>query len=337
MLQQQQFSALWIQQQSDGALDIQVQPCTTDQLSAGTVTIRTAYSGLNYKDALACSPTGNIVKSYPFIPGIDMSGVVMQSEDERYSPGQRVLVSGYGLGVTHTGGLSEIVRVPAEWIVPLPDSLSLREAMIFGTAGLTAALAVERLERHGITPEQGPILVTGATGGVGSIAVSMLANLGYEVAASTGKAQYEELLYTLGAKHIVARGELLPERPRPLDKQRWAGAIDVCGGAILASVLSSLHYGGAVAAAGMTAGGALPASVFPFILRGATLYGIDSVFVSNEDRMRLWSRIGKQWKSFIDTPNWIRELQLSEVPAYVTELLHGKSHGRAIVKIGDNE
>ncbi|WP_268626274.1 oxidoreductase [Paenibacillus alvei] len=333
----QQFAALWINQQTDGTLDVSVQQCTPEQLSAGTVTIRTAYSGLNYKDALACSPTGNIVKSYPFIPGIDVSGVIIESEDERYSAGQRVLVTGYGLGVTHTGGLSEIVRVPGDWIVPLPDSLSLREAMIFGTAGLTAALAVERIERHGITTDKGPILVTGATGGVSSIAVSMLAQLGYEVAASTGKAQYEELLRSLGAKQIVAREELLPERPRALDKQRWAGAIDVCGGAILASVLASLHYGGAVAATGMTAGGTLPASVFPFILRGTALYGIDSVFVPSTDRVRLWSRIAAEWKSFTHTPNWIHELQLTDVPGYLNQLLQGQSSGRAIVKIGKDE
>lgn len=333
----ERFQALVVRKSDSDNVDVSVQELGMSDLPGGSVTIRVAYSSLNYKDALACSPNGGIVKAYPFIPGIDLSGIVMASQDPRFTVGQPVLVTGYELGVSHFGGLAEIVRVPGDWVVPVPDSLSLREAMVFGTAGLTAALAVERLERHGVRPDDGPVLVTGASGGVGSISVAMLAKLGYEVTAASGKSQLAGSLRNLGAAHVISRQEWQPERPRALDKQRWAAAIDVCGGDILAAVLASTRYGGAVAAAGLTAGGQLPTTVYPFILRGIALYGIDSVYVSADQRTRLWSRMAGEWKFIAGDNEWIHDLSLQEVPEYTARMLEGQTWGRALVRIAAEE
>lgn len=330
-LSDEPFSALVIDQDEQGNVEPAVRTITLADLPEADVTIEVAYSCLNYKDALACSPNGNIVKQYPFIPGIDASGVVVDSKDDRFHPGQFVVVTGYELGVTHFGGLSRYIRVPGEWVVPLPQGLSLRDAMIFGTAGITAALSVERIEQHGIKPSAGSILVTGASGGVGSLATSMLAKLGYRVTAATGKPEAEPILRQLGAQEIVSRESWLPERPRSLDKQRWAAAVDVCGGDILAAALASVKYGGCVAASGMTSGGTLPTTVYPFILRGITLYGIDSVYISQESRMHLWARIAHQWGQEMDQLVHICKLQ--DVPAFANQLLQGKALGRYIVKL----
>ncbi|MCM3340413.1 oxidoreductase [Paenibacillus sp. MER TA 81-3] len=329
----ERFRALVVRKSDGDIMDVSVQELGLSDLPEGSVTIRVAYSSLNYKDALACAPNGGIVKSYPFIPGIDLSGIVMTSHDPRFTAGQPVLVTGYELGVTHFGGLSEIVRVPGDWVVPVPESLSLREAMVFGTAGFTAALAVERLEQHGIRPDDGPVLVTGASGGVGSISVAMLAKLGYEVTAASGKSQLSDTLRNLGAAHVVSRQGWQPERPRALDKQRWAAVIDVCGGDILAAALASTRYGGAVAAAGLTAGGQLPTSVYPFILRGIALYGIDSVYASAAHRTRLWSRMADEWKFIAQDNEWIHEISLQDVPEYTARMLEGQTWGRALVHV----
>ncbi|MBE3555124.1 MAG: acryloyl-CoA reductase, partial [Thermicanus sp.] len=251
---------------------------TMKDLPEGEVLIRVTYSSVNYKDGLASIPDGHIVRTYPFVPGIDLTGEVVSSVHPDFQPGMKVIVTGYELGVSHFGGFSRYARVPAAWIVPLPETLTMREAMTVGTAGFTAALSVLRAEENGLTPHQGPVLVTGATGGVGSMAVAMLANKGYEVWASTGKKEGAPYLQELGAKEILDRSELMPEKIRPLDQQRFAGVIDSVGGKSLAYLLSATKYGGIVTACGLTGGSDLPTTVFPFILRGVSLLGIDSVY-----------------------------------------------------------
>lgn len=326
------FKAFVLNQDTEGSIQAAVQTLTLDDLPEADVTVQVHYSSVNYKDALACSPNGNIVKQYPFIPGIDASGVVIHSKDERFQPGQAVLLTGYEFGVTHFGGFSEYIRVPGDWLIPIPKGLSKQVAMTFGTAGLTAALSVERLEKHGIAPDDGKILVTGASGGVGTLAVAMLAKQGYRVTAATGKKEAEALLYALGAEEVISRDSWMPDRPRSLDRQKWAAAVDVCGGDILASTLAAIRYGGAVAASGMTNGGTLPTTVYPFILRGITLYGIDSVYAPQETRMQIWTRIARQWTEIAQTEGFVHTYSLDEVPPLTAGMLQGQSLGRAIIK-----
>lgn len=327
------FSAIVVDRDEQGDVKVNVQSLTFADLPAGDVTIEVHYTCLNYKDALACSSNGNIVKQYPFVPGIDASGVVVATTDDRFYLGQAVVVTGYELGVTHFGGLSRYIRVPGEWVVPLPQGLSTRDAMLFGTAGITAALSVERIEQHGIEPSAGSILVTGASGGVGSLATAMLAKLGYRVTAATGKPEAEPLLRLLGAQEIVSREAWKPERPRALDKQRFAAVVDVCGGDILAAALAAVNYGGCVAASGMTASGTLPTTVYPFILRGITLYGVDSVYITQERRKHLWARIAEQWGSIAELDQLVQMYTLQDVPELVHMMLQGKALGRSIVKL----
>lgn len=310
----------------------QVREWSADRLPEGDLLIRTAYSSVNYKDALACQPDGNIVKAYPHIPGIDAAGVVVESGTELFSPGDEVLVTGYELGVSRHGGFSEYVRVPAEWAVPLPAGLTLKESMMLGTAGFTAALSVWELQRSGIRTGDGPVLVTGASGGVGSLAVAMLAKLGYEVAASTGKPDMGDALLEAGASSIMTREELLEGGRRPLQKQRWAGAVDCVGGSTLAAVLSQLRYGGAAAASGLTGGTDLPTSVFPFILRGVRLIGIDSVYADTETRRRIWELLASDYKP--DTlERMCREIPLDRIGDTVAAMLRGESRGRTVVAL----
>ncbi|WP_211234348.1 oxidoreductase [Paenibacillus taiwanensis] len=327
------FYALVVDKDEQGRITPAVKEIAFSDLPDGDVTIQVAYSSLNYKDALACSPDGNIVKNYPFIPGIDASGIVVASKDERYQPGQAVIVTGYEMGVSHFGGYSQYVRVPGDWLVPLPTGLSLRDAMVFGTAGLTATLSVKRLEQHGIKPEDGQILVTGASGGVGSLAIAMLAKLGFRVTAASGKKQAEPMLRALGAAEVVSREAWLPERPRSLDKQKWAGAVDVCGGDILAAALASVKYGGAVAASGLTSGGTLPTTVYPFILRGITLYGIDSVYTAQDHRVHVWARTAWEWSSISQVEGFVHEVTLQELPALASRMLQSQMMGRTIIRI----
>jgi acrylyl-CoA reductase (NADPH) len=292
--------------------------------------IKVRYSSMNYKDALACVPNGNIVKTYPFVPGIDLAGVVVSSEDGRFQNGDEVIVTSYELGVSHFGGFSQYARVPSAWAVRLPAGLSLKEAMILGTAGFTAALSVHELERAGLTPHAGPVLVTGASGGVGSVAVAILSKLGYEVTASTGKAEVRDELAGLGAAHVMPREELIPEKPRTLDKQRWAAAIDCVGGKTLSAILSSIRYGGAVAASGLTGGTELATTVFPFIIRGVKLIGIDSVYTPMNLRQRVWERLAVELKPAV-LENMYTEISLEQVPDFVPTLLQGQSRGRVLV------
>ncbi|ARI78566.1 NADPH:quinone oxidoreductase family protein [Halobacillus mangrovi] len=329
----EKFKALMVNK-SEEKFSVQVEDLSFDDLPEGDVTIQVHYSSVNYKDGLASTPNGKIVQSYPFVPGIDLAGTVVSSDDTRYQEGDKVIVTSYELGVSHFGGFSEYARVPGDWVVPLPEGLTLKEAMAFGTAGFTAALSVHKLEQSGVKPEDGTVLVSGATGGVGSMAVSMLAKNGYHVTASTGKESEHNYLRDLGAKEIISREELSPEKLRPLSKQRWAGAVDPVGGKTLATILSETQYGGSVAVSGLTAGVNVPTTVFPFILRSVNLLGIDSVYCPMDVRKTLWNRLADDLKpdSMGDIMN---EVTLEELPDILSAILEGKVRGRTIVKLSE--
>lgn len=325
------FKALILDKKQED-ISIEIKDLTENDLPVGEVLIKVAYSSVNYKDALATIPNGNIVKKYPFVPGIDLSGTVVKSDSDRFKEGDQVIATSYDIGVSHFGGYSEYARIPAEWMVPLPEILTLKEAMIIGTAGFTAALSVDRLlavqDLH-----QGKVLVTGATGGVGSFATAILSKLGVHVEASTGKQAEIEYLTELGASSIISREEVFDGKVRALDKQKWIAAVDSVGGQALASVLSQIQYGGAVAASGLTAGAKLPTTVFPFILRGVNLLGIDSVFCPMEKRERIWQRLASDFKP-AKLENFIQEeVTLEELPNTFQTLLEGKARGRTIVKM----
>lgn len=326
------FRALVVEQ-TEEQHSISMKELTIDDLMKGDVTIHVAYSSVNYKDGLACTPNGRIVKNYPMVPGIDLSGTVVASKDSRFHEGDEVIVTSYGLGVSHYGGFSSYARVPAEWVVPLPAGLTLKEAMALGTAGLAAALSIQRLEDNGLNPDQGPVLVTGATGGVGSLAVSMLATSGYHVVASTGKESEHSYLRSIGAKEIVSRSDVTPEKFKPVNQQRWAGVVDPVGGASLAYVLSTTQYGGSVAVSGLTGGGNIPTTVFPFILRGVNLLGIDTVDCLMHVRNHLWERMASNLKPQALLDEIANEITLEQLPSCLSDILIGKIRGRAIVKL----
>lgn len=325
------FKALVVNK-DDNAFTVEISNLSLNDLPEGEVLIEVAYSSVNYKDGLAAIPDGKIVNSYPFVPGIDLAGTVVSSEDDRFKEGDKVIATSYEIGVSHYGGFSEYARIPADWIVPLPEGLTMKEAMTFGTAGFTAALSIYHLENSGLKPSDGQVLVTGATGGVGSAAVAMLAKLGYEVVASTGKESSHDYLRDIGASEIISREELQPEKIRPLDKQRWAGAVDPVGGKTLAYVLSTTKYGGAVAVSGLTGGPNVPTTVFPFILRGVKLLGVDSVYCPMPIRQKLWQRIATDLKpSSIERIS--NEVTLEELPKTLEDILAGKLTGRTVVAL----
>ncbi|HWK22951.1 MAG TPA: acryloyl-CoA reductase [Ureibacillus sp.] len=328
----QSFNALIVNKKEE-QFSVDVQQLTLQDLPKGEVLIKVQYSGVNYKDSLASIPNGNIVKNYPFVPGIDLAGVVVSSEDPRFKEGDEVIATSYEIGVSHFGGYSEYARIPANWIVPLPKGLTLKEAMTIGTAGFTAALSVLRLEENGIAPEKGKVLVTGATGGVGSFAVSILAKLGFEVEASTGKESEVAYLKQLGATSIVPREEVYDGKIRALGKQKWAAAIDPVGGEPLASLLSQIQYGGSVAVSGLTAGTSVPTTVFPFILRGVNLLGIDSVYCDMETRLKVWNRLATDYKLANLEQVIQKEVTLTELPEVLSTLLKGQARGRILVKL----
>lgn len=310
-----------------------VRELCVEELMPGEVLIKVAYSSVNYKDGLAARPDGRIVKTYPFIPGIDLAGAVVDSQDPRYISGEKVIVTSYGLGVSHFGGFSEYARVPADWVVRLPDSLTMKEAMALGTAGLTAALSVQRLEEHGLKPGRGSILVTGATGGVGSLAVAMLAKRGYEVVASTGKEQEHEFLTRLGAAQVIPRLEPPVDGIPTLGKQVWAGAIDPVGGPSLAYLLSMIRYGGSVAVSGLTGGGELPSSVYPFILRGVNLLGVESVYLPMREREQLWRRMATDLKPIRLIEDIADEIGWDQLPDRLAAIYEGRQRGRAVLNV----
>ncbi|MCM3766967.1 acryloyl-CoA reductase [Neobacillus niacini] len=326
------FKALVVNKQEND-FTVKLQELTLSDLPEGEVLIRVQYSSVNYKDSLASIPEGNVVKCYPMVPGIDLAGVVVSSEDPRFKEGDEVIATSYEIGVSHFGGYSEYARIPAKWVVPLPEGLTLKEAMIIGTAGFTAALSIQRLEENGVTPDKGVVLVTGATGGVGSFAVAILAKLGYQVVASTGKASQHEFLNQLGAQSVVSREEIYDGKIRALGKQNWAAAVDPVGGEPLASLLSQIHYGGSVAASGLTAGVKVPTTVFPFILRGVNLLGIDSVYCPMETRLKIWDRLATDFKPRNMEDLLQQEVTLEQLPSILPTLLKGEATGRTIVKL----
>tara|TARA_R110001592_G_scaffold1463_3_gene8748 strand:- start:10708 stop:11691 length:984 start_codon:yes stop_codon:yes gene_type:complete len=300
-------------------------------LPEGDVTVNVSHSTLNYKDALAITGKGPVVRTFPMIPGIDLVGTVEQSDSDKFKVGDTVLLNGFGVGETHCGGLAQKARLKSEWLIPLPKAFSPRQAMAIGTAGYTAMLCVIALEKNGITPDKGDILVTGANGGVGSFSIAILAKLGYKVVASTGRVEQAEYLTKLGASEIIDR-KTLSEPGRPLAKERWAGAIDSAGSHTLANVCAGLQYGGVVAACGLAQGMDLPASVMPFILRGVTLAGIDSVMRPLEDRIEAWQRLADilDPEVFEDIST---DISLSDVVEVAGDLIAGKVRGRVVVDI----
>lgn len=310
----------------------EVTTLATDQLPAGDVTVEVEYSSLNYKDGLACIPKGGIVRTYPHIPGIDAVGQVVESQNASFAVGDRVLITGYDLGVSHWGGYAEYVRVPAAWVVKTPDSLSNFEAMALGTAGFTAAMCLFVMERNGVTPDQGPVLVTGATGGVGSVAVNILAQKGYTVAASTGKADQHDYLRDLGASEILSREDvsITDERPRPLLKATWAGAVDTVGGSALSYLLRTTNLAGNIALCGLVGGHNFNGTVIPFLLRGINLLGIDSVICPMPYRQEIWQRLATDLKPS-NLEQMSQVISLDGVTDAVGEILQGKVKGRLLV------
>jgi acrylyl-CoA reductase (NADPH) len=301
------------------------------QLPAGDVTVRVEYSTLNYKDALAITGKGPVVRQFPMVPGIDFAGTVEHSSNPSYKSGDKVLLNGWGVGESHWGGLSQLARIKADWLIPLPAALTARQAMAVGTAGYTAMLSVMALERHGIRPGDGEILVTGAAGGVGSVAVALLSKLGFRVAAMTGRPAESEFLKQLGAAEILDRAPFAGAG-KPLAKERWAGAIDVVGSHTLANVCASLRYGGVVAACGLAGGMDFPATVAPFILRGITLAGIDSVMRPRPDRVEAWRRLSKDLE-VKKLELLADEISLAEALERAGSLLEGRVRGRIIVDV----
>jgi len=324
------FKALVVEKDEEGKTSAAVQELSLEQLPEGDVTVAVEYSTVNYKDGLCIGPGGGLVRNYPHVPGIDMAGTVEASDDPRYVPGDKVVLTGWRVGEAYWGGYTQKARVKADWLVPLPAGLDTRQAMAVGTAGFTAMLAVMALEDHGI--KDGPVLVTGAAGGVGSVATAILANLGHEVAAVTGRPETADYLKSLGATQIVAREEINEITRRPLEAEAWAGCVDAVGGEMLARVLGQMKYGASVSAVGLAGGAGLPASVIPFLLRGVNLLGIDSVMQPYENRVRAWARIAK------DLPMdkleaMIQPATLSDLPELGRGILQGQVKGRVVVDV----
>lgn len=325
------FSALQARENAAGQFEQVIVQREIGELPAGELLVRVKYSSLNYKDALSASGNRGVTRNFPHTPGIDAAGVVEASSVAEFSVGDEVIVTGYDLGMNTAGGFAQYIRIPASWALRRPQGLSLREAMVLGTAGLTAALCVDKLEQAGVTPDAGPILVTGATGGVGSIAVALLSKLGYSVSASTGKAEQAEFLKALGAHEVVPRSQLQDGAQRPLLKEQWGGAVDTVGGDILVNVLKSLRYGGSAACCGLTAGVALNASVLPFILRGINLLGVDSVELPLVAKASMWDRLSLQWKLQLDA--LVSEVELQQLPQAISQILAGAQVGRVLVRL----
>jgi acrylyl-CoA reductase (NADPH) len=326
------FRALIVEKAADGKTEASIQTLDEARLPAGNVTVAVEYSTLNYKDGLCIGPGGGLVRTYPHVPGIDFAGTVETSDDARYQTGDKVILTGWRVGEVHWGGYAEKARVNADWLVPLPAGLTTRQAMAVGTAGLTSMLAVMALEAHGLTPANGPVLITGAAGGVGSVATAILANLGYEVAAVTGRPETTDYLMGLGAKTIVARSDINETVKRPLEAESWAGCIDAVGGSMLARVLGQMKYGASVAAVGLAGGAALPATVIPFLLRGVNLLGIDSVMQPFANRVTAWQRVAK------DLPlekleAMIAPAVLADLPKLGAAILNGQVQGRVVVDV----
>lgn len=324
------FPCIMVRRNDAGEISFGVDETTIDQLPPGEVIVEVACSSLNYKDALACQGHRGIVKTLPHIPGIDSAGRVVESSHPEYCPSDPVLITGYGLGAEQWGGFAKYVRVPADWVVMMPASLTPEEAMTYGTAGFTAAQCMMAIGKHGVTPDRGEVVVTGASGGVGSIAVALLAERGYRVAAVTSKPEAAEVLRKLGAQRILSREEVNDQSGRPMLSSRWAAAVDTVGGNVLSTLLRSTAYRGCVTACGLVAGDQLAMTVHPFLLRGVALYGIDSAKCPRRQRLEIWNRLASDWK--VDLAAVRREVNLTELPAEVEKMLAGNSFGRVIVR-----
>ncbi len=326
------FNALLVEKDDEGRTHAGVREIDDSRLPDGDVTVAVEYSTLNYKDGLCIGPGGGLVREYPHVPGIDFAGTVETSSDPRYAAGDRVVLTGWRVGEVWWGGYAQRARVKADWLVPLPEGLETRDAMAVGTAGLTAMLAINALEEHGLEPGNGPVLVTGAAGGVGSVATAILAHLGYEVAAVTGRPETADYLAGLGATTIVPRETINETVKRTLERETWAGCVDAVGGSMLARVLGQLKYGAAVSAVGLAGGADLPASVIPFLLRGVNLLGIDSVMRPYDDRYTAWARIAR------DLPldklrGMVVPATLSDLPQLGRDILKGRVRGRVVVDV----
>ncbi len=306
-----------------------VRELSVDELPEGDVLVNIDYSSLNFKDGLAVTGAGKIVHQFPMVPGIDLAGTVAESDNPDYKPGDAVVLTGWSVGERYWGGYAQQMRLQSKWLVPLTEGLTGRQAMVIGTAGLTSMLCVMRLQEGGLKPDDGPVLVTGATGGVGSIVVALLAKNGFEVVAVSGKADSADYLKQLGASEVLPRSEF-EEKARPLDKSRWAGAVDTVGGDILAKVLSQMHYNGRVATVGLAASHALNTTVMPFILRGVDLLGVDSVMIPYERRVQAWQRLADELPKEI-LEQVVEEVSLEQVPEYAQGIIEGKIRGRVLV------
>jgi acrylyl-CoA reductase (NADPH) len=325
------FKALLLEE-SDGKVSASLQDLEDSRLPEGDVTVAVEYSTLNYKDGMILKGLGRMVRSYPHVPGIDFAGTVAESGHPDFAAGDKVALTGWRVGEAHWGGHAQKARVEGDWLVHLPEALDTKRAMAIGTAGFTAMLAVMALEAHGVTPDKGEVLVTGAAGGVGSVATAVLHRLGYRVAASTGRAETHDYLRTLGAATIIDRAELSEPPSRPLDKERWAGCVDSVGGTTLARVLTQIAHRGSVAAVGLAGGNALETTVIPFLLRGVNLLGIDSVMSPSDERNTAWRRLASELP-LDKLDGMTREATLGDLPNLAGEILKGRVRGRVVVDV----
>ncbi len=326
------FRAMLVEQAEGGKFIRKITHRSLDDLPEGEVLVKVRYSSLNYKDGLSATGHRGVTKNYPHTPGVDASGVVEESLSDAFSPGDQVIVTSYDLGMNTPGGFGQYIRVPADWVVPLPDNLSLKESMAYGSAGLTAGFCILKLQEHDVTPNRGEILVTGATGGVGSFAVAMLAQIGYQVVAATGKMDEKQFLIDLGAKEVISRSEATDTTGKPLLKGRWAGVVDSVGGEILSTAIRSTKLHGAVTCCGNVASPDLHVNVYPFILRGISLVGIDSQSCPMTFRRRTWEKIANEWK-LPDLDRQTSQCSLEELDDEIDRILAGKQKGRVIVDL----
>lgn len=330
----QKFKALQIEEVGDKKFQSKLVERDIEELPDGDVLIEVRYSSLNYKDALSASGNKAVTRQYPHTPGVDAAGIVVSSNDGNIAKGDEVIVTGYDLGMNTAGGFGQYIRVPSAWVVKCPAGLSLRDSMILGTAGFTAALCVEKLLSNGVNPENGGVLVTGASGGVGVVAVALLSKLGYEVVASTGKSSAADFLTGLGAKEVIDRASLSEINSRPLLKEQWAGAVDVVGGDTLFNVIKSLKYGGSVACCGLVQSPVFEASVLPFILRGVNLLGVDSVELPLQVKANLWDKLASEWK-LGDLESLCNEISFDELESCLASVLNGESTGRYLLNLNN--
>jgi len=326
------YKAYVVDETEKNVFERNIKDKSINDLPEGDVLVKVHYSSLNYKDALSATGNRGVTRNFPHTPGVDAAGIIEESRDERFSIGQQVIVHGYDLGCNTWGGFGEYIRVPAEWVVTLPKGLSLRESMIYGTAGYTAAYSVLKLEQFGVMPGMGEILVTGATGGVGSVAVAILAKSGHQVVASTGKTDEAQFLLNLGAQEVISREDSKDESGRPLLKSRWAGAVDTVGGEILATAIKSTNPRGVVTCCGNVASAELPINVYPFILRGVSLVGIDSQDTPMDLRQQIWDRISTDWK-LDQLEQLTTEITIQELDSNIELILQGKQKGRVLINL----